>query len=78
MCVCESTEAARIDYNMTRSTVPLHSASPYHIFMYNKATRSHEISRPQAQKLTPQFVFIYILDIDSHCPYLLSGEPPSI
>ena len=26
----------------------------------NKATRSHEISRQQVQKLTPQFVYIYI------------------
>ena len=41
----------------------------------NKATRSPEISREQVQKLTPQFLlYIYILDIDSHCPYLLSGE----
>ena len=30
-----------------------------------KATRSLEISRQQVQKLTQQFVFIYILDIDS-------------
>ena len=37
----------------------------------NKATRSPEISREQVQKLTPQFVFLYILDIDAHCPYLL-------
>ena len=37
--------------------------------MYNKATRSPEISREQVQKLTPQFLlYIYILDIDSHCP----------
>ena len=35
----------------------------------NKATRSPEISRVQVQKLTPQFLlYIYILDIDSHCP----------
>ena len=45
-------------------------------FMENKATRSPDISRKQVQKLTPQFLlYIYILDIDSHCPYLLSGEP---
>ena len=42
----------------------------------NKATRSPEISRGQVQKLTPQFLLYQyiILDIDSHCPYLLSGE----
>ena len=40
---------------------------------------SPEISHQQVQKLTPQFVliFIHILDIDSHCPYLLFGEIPS-
>ena len=40
-------------------------------FKYNKATRSPEISREQVQNTI--FV-INILDIDSHCPYLLSGE----
>ena len=39
--------------------------------MSNKATRSPEISRQQVQKLTPQFFIFFILDIDSHCPYLL-------
>ena len=35
-----------------------------------------DISRQQVQKLTPQFVLYtqYIGYIDSHCPYLLSGE----
>ena len=28
-----------------------------YIIMYNKATRSPEISRQQVQKLTPQFLF---------------------
>ena len=36
----------------------------------NSVTRA-EISRQQVHKLIPLF---YILDIDSHCPYLLSGE----
>ena len=40
----------------------------------SEATRLHEISRQQVQKLTLQFFFIYILDIDSDCPELLSGE----
>ena len=42
--------------------------------MDNKATRSPEISREQVQKLNTTIFVIYILDIDSHCPYLLSGE----
>ena len=49
--------------------------NPFVIKLKNILTRqlvSPEISRQQVQKLTPQFVFfIYILDIDSHCPYLL-------
>ena len=49
------------------------------IYMKNKATRSPEISRQKVQKLTPPFSnqnkgMEDILDVDSHCPYLLSGE----
>ena len=44
------------------------------ILKENKATPSPEISREHVQKLTPHFLLIYILDIDSHCPYLLAGE----
>ena len=41
--------------------------------LHAKQGNSPEISRQQVQKLTPQFFFfyIYILDIDSHYPYLL-------
>ena len=34
--------------------------APFNNFVYNKATRSPEISHQQVQKLTPQFLFIYI------------------
>ena len=45
-------------------------------YIKNKATRSPEISRRTGSETNTTIfvIYIYILDIDSHCPYLLSGE----
>ena len=40
----------------------------------NKVTRSPEISPPTGSEASTTIFVLYILDIDSHCPYLLSGE----